>query len=149
MQMHTFCQQQNTKKACLHSEYECIGYKGKQTLQASKSNHLANYLDLTLMIDSGGKLSTRPYDKRDDFVFHIVNFPFSGPSYELYISQLIGYARCCPHFEDFRCHHKCLVDRLLSKGYIALQLENRLINFMADIKNTLTNCNQRSVNLFI
>ena len=34
------------------------------------------YLALTFMIDSGGKLSTRLYDKRDDFDFHIVNFPF-------------------------------------------------------------------------
>ena len=33
-------------------------------------------LDLTFIIDSGFKLSTRLYDKRDDFDFHIVNFPF-------------------------------------------------------------------------
>ena len=50
------------------------------------------------IIDSGGKLSTSLYDKRDDFYFHIVNFPFlssnipSGPSYGAYISQLIRYA---------------------------------------------------------
>ena len=41
----------------------------------------------------GGKLSTRLYDKRDDFDFHIVNFPFlssnipSSPSHGVYISQ--------------------------------------------------------------
>ena len=35
----------------------------------NKSDHLANYLDLTLIIDSGGKLSTRLYDKRRDFDF--------------------------------------------------------------------------------
>ena len=69
--------------------------------QANKSDHLADYLDLTFIIDSGGKLSTRLYDKRDDFDFHIVNFPYlssnipSGPSYDVYISQLIRYARCC------------------------------------------------------
>ena len=44
------------------------------------------------------ELSTRLYDKRDDFDFHIVNFPYlssnrpSGPSYGVYISQLIRYA---------------------------------------------------------
>ena len=53
------------------------------------------------MIDSGGKLSTRLYDKRDDFDFHIVNFPFlssnmpPGPYYSAYILQLIRYAGCC------------------------------------------------------
>ena len=44
--------------------------------KANKSNHLADYLGLTFIIDSGGKLSTRLYDKRNDFDFHIVNFPF-------------------------------------------------------------------------
>ena len=63
-------------------------YPSQLTVEkANKSDHLADYLDLTFIIDSGGKLSTRLYDKRDDFDFHIVNFPFlssnipSGPSY--------------------------------------------------------------------
>ena len=66
--------------------------------KANKSDHLADYLDLKLIIDSGGKLSTRLYDKNDDFDFHIVNFPFLssnipfGPSYGIYISHLIRYA---------------------------------------------------------
>ena len=71
-------------------------YPSQLTVEkANKSDHLADYLDLTFIIDSGGKLSTRLYDKRDDFDFHIVNFPFlssnipSGPSYGVYISQLI------------------------------------------------------------
>ena len=99
-------------------------YPSQLTVEkANKSDHLADYLDLTFIIDSGGKLSTRLYDKRDDFDFHIVNFPYlssnipSGPSYAVYISQLIRYARCCSHYDDFRYRHKCLVDRLLSQGY--------------------------------
>ena len=44
--------------------------------KANKSDHLADYLDLTFVIDSRGKLSTRLYDKRDDYDFHIVNFRF-------------------------------------------------------------------------
>ena len=103
--------------------------------KANKSDHLADYLDLTFIIDSGGKLSTRLYDKRDDFDFHIVNFPYlssnipSGPSYGVYISQLIRYARCCSHYDDFRYRHKCLVDRLLPQGYIALRLEKSFKKF--------------------
>ena len=74
-------------------------YPSQLTVEkANKSDHLADYLDLTFIIDSGGKLSTRLYDKRDDFDFHIVNFPYlssnvpSGPSYGVYISQFIRYA---------------------------------------------------------
>ena len=93
-----------------------IIYPSELTVEkANKSDHLADYLDLTFIIDSGGKLSTRLYDKRDDFDFHIVNFAFlssnipSGPSYGVYISQLIRYVRCCSYYEDFRYRHKCLL----------------------------------------
>ena len=85
--------------------------------KVNKSDHLADCLDLTFTIDSGGKLSTRlhAHDKCDDFDFHIVNFPFlssnipSSPSYGVHVLQLIRYARCCSHYSDFGYHHKCLV----------------------------------------
>ena len=47
----------------------------------------------------------------------------SGPSYGVYTSQLIIYARCCSHHDDFSYRRKCLLDRLLSQGYTALRLE--------------------------
>ena len=90
------------------------------------------------------------YDKRDDFEFYTVNFPFlssnipSGPCYGVYISQLIGYARCCSHYDDFRYRHKCLVNRLLSQGYIVLRLEKSFKEFMADIRISLRNARGRS-----
>ena len=108
--------------------------KGKNPSQltvnkANKSDHLADYLDLTFIIDNRGKLSTRLYNKCDDFDFHVVNFPFissnipSGPSCGVCISQLMRYVRCCPRYNGFRYRHKCMLDRLLSQGYIALQVE--------------------------
>ena len=96
---------------------------------------MADYLDLTFIIHSGNKLSTRLYDKSDDFYFHIDNFPFfssniaCGPSYGVDISQLIRYERCCSHYDDFRYRHKCLVDQLLSQGCIALRLEKSFKKF--------------------
>ena len=122
--------------------------------KANKSDHLADYLDLTFIIDSGGKLSTRLYDKRDDFDFHIVNFPFlssnipSGPSYGVYISQLIRYARCCSHYDDFRYRHKCLVDRLLSQGYKALRLEKSFKKFYGRYQDLIEKY-RRSVNAMV
>ena len=127
-------------------------YPSQLTVEkANKSDHLADYLDLTFIIDSGGKLSTRLYDKRDDFDFHIVNFPFlssnipSGPSYGVYISQLIRYARCCSHYDDFRYRHKCLVDRLLSQGYRALRLEKSFKKFYGRYQDLIEKY-RRSVN---
>ena len=95
--------------------------------KASKSDYLANYLDHTFIIGSGGELSTRLYDRRDDFDFQIVNFPFlssnirSGLFYGVYILQLIRYARCCSHYDNFSYRHKCLTDRLRSQDNIALR----------------------------
>ena len=115
---------------------------------------LADYLDLAFIIDSGGKLSIRLYDRRDDFDFHIVNFLFlssnlpSGPSYSMYISQLVKYARRCSHYDDFRYRHKCLVDRLLSQGYIALRLEKSFKNFY-DRYQDLIEKYQRSVKVMV
>ena len=130
-------------------------YPSQLTVEkANKSDHLADYLDLTFIIDSGGKLSTRLYDKRDDFDFHIVNFPFlssnipSGPSYGVYISQLIRYARCCSHYDDFRYRHKCLVDRLLSQGYKALRLEKSFKKFYGRYQDLIEKY-RRSVNTMV
>jgi len=36
----------------------------------------ASYLDLHLNINSGSRLSTKHYHERNDFSYHIVNFPF-------------------------------------------------------------------------
>ena len=66
-------------------------------LQLNKTNTSdteAAFLDLHLSI-SNDIVSTKIYDKRDDFDFEIVNFPFldgdvpGSTSYGVYISQLI------------------------------------------------------------
>ena len=103
--------------------------------KANTSDDLANYLDLTFIIESNNRLYTKLYDKRDDCDFHIVNFLFlssniqSSPSYGVYISQLIRYARCCSYYDHFGYHHKLLVNRLLSQSYEVKCLRNSLKKF--------------------
>ena len=43
-----------------------------EVLDTTESNTFASYLDVLLSIGRDGQL----YDKRDDFNFHIINFPF-------------------------------------------------------------------------
>lgn len=80
-------------------------------------------MDLLLSIDSENHLNTKLYDKRDDFDFHIVNFPFldsnipSSPAYGVYISQLIRYARACSKYADFIDRSKILTSKLLSQNF--------------------------------
>ena len=73
----------------------------------------APFLDLHLSI-SNGFVSSKIYDKCDDFDFDIVYFPFLDgdvprrPSYGVNISQLIRFARVCSHVDDFNTRNKYL-----------------------------------------
>ena len=64
-------------------------------------------------------VSTKIYDKRDDFDFEIVNFPFldgdvpRSTSYGVYISQLIRFARASSYVADFNTRNKLLTQKLL------------------------------------
>ena len=75
-----------------------------QLNKANTSDTEAPYLDLHISI-SNSFVSSKMYDKRDDLDFDIVNFPcLDGdiprrPSYGVYISKLIKFARVCSHEE--------------------------------------------------
>ena len=79
------------------------------------------FLDLHLSI-SDGFVKTKIYNKRDDFDFDIVNFPFldgdvpRSASYGVYISQLIRFARFSSHVDDFNTRNKVLTAKLLRQG---------------------------------
>ena len=81
-----------------------------------------DFLNLHLSI-SNGFVSSKSYDKRDDFDFDIVNVPFLDgdvprrPSYGVYISVLIRFARVCSHVDDLIARNKCLTAKLLKQGY--------------------------------
>ena len=82
----------------------------------------ALFLDLHIEIDR-----TKLYDKRDNFTFSIVNFPFicidilAAPPYGVYISQLIQYSRACGSYQD-------VLDRglLLNQGFLLVKLKSSL-----------------------
>ena len=77
-------------------------------LQLNKANNTdteAPFLDLHLSI-ANVFVSSKLYDKRNDFDFDIVNFPFLDGdvlrrAYGVYISQLIRFARAFNHVADF------------------------------------------------
>ena len=93
-----------------------------QLNKANISDTEAPFLDLHLSV-ANGFVSSKIYDKRDDFDFDIVNFPFldgdvpGRASYGVYILQLIRLARVCNHVTDFNARNKCLTAKLLQQGY--------------------------------
>ena len=79
-------------------------------------------LDLNLSIING-IVSSKHYDKWDDFNFEIVKFQFldgdvpCSPSYGVYISQLIRFARVCSNIDDLNNKNLFLTSKLLKQGY--------------------------------
>ena len=72
---------------------------------------------------TNGIVSSKIYDKRDNFDFEIINFPFldkdvlRSPSYGVYFSQLIRFDRVCSNVEDFNNRNSFLTAKLLKQGY--------------------------------
>ena len=93
-----------------------------QLNRANSSDIEAPFLDLNLCI-SNGTVSTKIYDKRNDFDFDIVNFPFLDgdvprrTSYGVYISQLIRFARAFSNLNGFNYCNKALTAKFLRQGF--------------------------------
>ena len=120
---------------------ECENYLGQmypaelEIKDTTDSTTSASYLDILLSIGRDGQLHTSIYDKRDDFNFHITNFPFlssnipSSPAYGVFISQLIRYARACSSYECFILRARRLSSKLLKHGYLVERLKSSFRKF--------------------
>ena len=111
-----------------------------QLKKANISDTDAPFLDLYLSV-ANGFVSSKIYEKRDDFDFDIGHFPFLDgdvprrASDGVYISQLIRLARVCNHVTDFNARNKCLTAKLLQQGYRYHKLEKPFLNFILDTMN--------------
>ena len=105
-----------------------------QITKANTSYTKASFLHLHLSI-LDGLVSSKIYDKRDDFDFDIVNFSFLDgdvprtTSYGVYISQLIRFARVSSHLADVNARNKTLTAKLLQQGYGYHKLRKSLTKF--------------------
>ena len=78
---------------------------------------------------------------RDDFNFEIVNFPFldgdvpRSPSYGVYISQLIRFARVYSNVDDFNNRNLFLTAKLLKQGYRYHKIRKAFLNSTTDTQS--------------
>ena len=104
---------------------------------ANSSDTEAPFLDLNLCI-SNGLVSTKIYDKRDDFDSDIVNFPFLDGdvprhnSYGVYISQLIDSPELLQILVTLTNIIKPLLLNFLGRAIVILNFVRRFRNFIAD-----------------
>ena len=94
-----------------------------------------NYLDIRLQTGENNILSTQLFDKRDEFNFPIVNFPFVdgniplSPACGVMVSQLVRYARVNSLYEDFIKRSSLLASKLASQGYLLPKLVAKFKKF--------------------
>ena len=102
-----------------------------------------------------GLVETSVYDKREDFGFAIVNFPWLDgdvprlPSYGIYISQLLRYARACSDVEDFHSRNIDITAKLLSQGFRYHKLRKTFDNFFRRYQEVLSRYGQLSVSQYV
>ena len=100
----------------------CLTAIKSHVIRYCETGYETLFLDLHLSV-ANGFVSSKIYDKRDDFDFDIVNFPFLDgdvprrASDGVYISQLIRFARVCNQVTDSNARNKCLTAKLLQQGY--------------------------------
>ena len=104
-------------------------------------------MDLHLSI-LDGFVSSKIYDKRDDFDFDTVNFPFLDgdvprtTSYGVYSSQLIRFAWVSSHLADFNARNKSLTAKLLQQGYRYHKLRKAFCKFYRRHFELVSKCNR-------
>ena len=85
------------------------------------------------------------YDKRDDFNFKIVKFPFMDSNiyiyipaklaYGVYISQLVRIGCICERYEAFVKRHRMITSRLIHQGFHYTKLCDSFKKFSREHKS--------------
>lgn len=103
-------------------------------IKSNKTDKDVSFLDLQIIVDNN-KVYTKIYDKRDDYNFDIVNYPFldgdvpKSTSYGIYISQLVRFARACSYVEDFNIRNLSMTKKLLKQGFLYHKLRKSFARF--------------------
>ena len=95
------------------------------------------------------------YDKRDDFNFSIVNFPYMDScipkksALGVFYSQLIRYMRLNSNYAGFKERCKLLTNKLLNQGYLQNDLKRKALTFFKENHDFLQKYNLRNSGTFI
>ena len=125
-----------------------------QLNKANTSDKETSFLDLNIKV-IGSDVHTSVYDKRDDFGFPIVNFPWlSGdvsrlPSYGVHISQLVRFARWCTSVSDFNSKNLQITSKLLTQCYIYHKLRKTFGKFFRSYSDLLSKFGEMSFQEYV
>ena len=93
-----------------------------------------NYLDMSISIYRG-KFRVTLYDKRKDYSFNVISYPFldgnipHNLSYGVFISQLVRFANINTTVEGFYANIAELVSKLVNQGFNLAALRKKFVKF--------------------
>ena len=79
-----------------------------------------NFLDINIKINNTQTITTKLYDKRNDFNFTVNNFPIMSSNilfdrtHGIIISQLLRYSKVCIQYDDSINEAHILVNKLVN-----------------------------------
>ena len=95
----------------------------------------SNYLDLTISIVNG-KFKYKLFDKRQDFPFNVINYPFINgnvprvPTYGVYLSQVIRFCYLFSESKELQNGFKLLNKKFLDQGFVMKTLKTKFKLFL-------------------
>ena len=98
------------------------------------STRKCNYLDMTISIFQG-KFRVTLYDKRKDYYFNVISYPFldgnipNNLSYGVFISPLVGFAKINTIVNGFYSNMDDLITKLVCQGFNLAALRKKFIKF--------------------
>ena len=122
----------------------------------SESNNPRNvaYLDLRIKIE-GDTIDFSIYDKRDNFPFEIVNFPYidscipKKSALGVFFSQLIRYSRISSKLPAFKIKSIALINKLKLQGYKNDDLRRLSLRFFKERGDSIRKSNIANGNDFL
>ena len=95
-----------------------------------------SYLDLSISVLYRGKFLIKLFDKRKDYSFNVINYPFmdgtipKAPTYGVFVSQLTRFCRVNNTLKGFLEDAGNLVRKLVSQSFDVAALRNKFQTFM-------------------
>ena len=101
------------------------------------SQNTCTYLDLRISVYQG-KYNYRSYDKRNDFPFEVINYPYkrsnipTNPAYGVFTSQLVRLCRINKTANYFKKDILKLVTKFVTQGFDKLKLRQKYLAFCSN-----------------
>ena len=98
------------------------------------SQNTCTYLDLRISIYQG-KYNYKSYDKRNDFAFEVINYPYknsnipTNPAYGVFVSQLVRLCRINKNVDHFKKDVIKLIDKFEKQGFDKIVLKQKYLAF--------------------